>query len=299
MRMDLSDSSSHSWPARQLRIPPHTVRLEVVRDCEVAISPEPGSPTLTKEFVEAAMVAASDLVQGPTLLRTPALTVDEARPFLESGFSIRSQLALLIHEHRWVTRGEGRNSGGTRGEAAVDPNPLTGRLRRTLLPSVPFTFTTLLGTPAPNAPRQHVDIRAFVSADLPRVLAIDQSAFPVSWGMDEHDFRIARSATPYEHTSVAVIDDTVVGFAITGRASRRGYLQRLAVDPQAQGHGVGALLVNDCLRWCRRHGVRRVVVNTQQDNHRALALYRRHGFKESPLQLLLLERRPALEPGST
>ena len=55
----------------------------------------------------------------------------------------------------------------------------------------------------------------------------------------------------------AVADDGgVVGYAVTGRSAARGYLQRLAVDPERWRQGVGAALVVDGLRWLRRRHVR-------------------------------------------
>jgi N-acetyltransferase len=71
-----------------------------------------------------------------------------------------------------------------------------------------------------------------------------------------------------------------VAYAVAGRAGRRGFLQRLAVDPTSQGRGWGAALVVDTLHWWRRRGVTDGVVNTQDDNVVARALYRRLGFRE-------------------
>jgi ribosomal protein S18 acetylase RimI-like enzyme len=86
----------------------------------------------------------------------------------------------------------------------------------------------------------------------------------------------------------------VAGYAITGRAGPRGYLQRLAVDPSVQRQGIGAALVADGLRWLRRWGAREVLVNTQVGNGPALALYEALGFRLQPDGLAVLRR--DLEP---
>ena len=75
---------------------------------------------------------------------------------------------------------------------------------------------------------------------------------------------------------------------MTGRAGRRGFLQRLAVDPAREGHGLGRALVLDGLVWLRRRGVERVVVNTQEANQRALALYEQLGFRRQHAGLAVL-----------
>ena len=80
----------------------------------------------------------------------------------------------------------------------------------------------------------------------------------------------------------------LIGYAITGRSGRRGYIQRLAVHPDCRGVGLGTALVTDGLRWLRRWRVRQAIVNTQFDNGRALALYERLGFARQPLGLSVL-----------
>jgi GNAT superfamily N-acetyltransferase len=81
---------------------------------------------------------------------------------------------------------------------------------------------------------------------------------------------------------------SLVGYAITGRADHRGYVQRLAVDPSAEGTGVGATLLIDGLRWLRRWGARDALVNTQEGNERSLRLYQRTGFVLQPEGLAVL-----------
>lgn len=126
--------------------------------------------------------------------------------------------------------------------------------------------------------------------DRRRVLAVDAVAFPPFWRLDDAGMTEALSATRTARLRV-VADPDVVGYAISGRSGTRGYLQRLAVDPVAQGRGFGRALVVDGLRWMRRHGADQVVVNTQVGNQRALELYRRLGFQLEPSGLAVLARR--------
>ena len=70
----------------------------------------------------------------------------------------------------------------------------------------------------------------------------------------------------------------------------RGFLQRLAVDPEHQGHGLGRALAIDGLRWMKRRGVDRAMVNTQERNDAALALYQHLGFRLQPGGLAVLQK---------
>lgn len=120
------------------------------------------------------------------------------------------------------------------------------------------------------------------------VLAVDAAAFPPFWRLDGPGLDDALSATPSARFRVATTPTGPAGYAVTGRAGQRGYLQRLAVHPDHQGRGIGTALVVDGLVWLRRWGAREVLVNTQEDNAAALALYERLGFERQPEGLAVL-----------
>jgi ribosomal protein S18 acetylase RimI-like enzyme len=56
----------------------------------------------------------------------------------------------------------------------------------------------------------------------------------------------------------------------------------LVVDPEAQGRGVGELLVRTCLERARAAGKRRMVLSTAEGMTAAHRLYERLGFKRAP-----------------
>jgi len=147
--------------------------------------------------------------------------------------------------------------------------------------------------PRPSAP---VPLRRARRDDLPAVLDVDGQAFQPFWRFDEGGLADAMAATPSARMRIAVEPgDRVVGYAITGRAGSRGYLQRLAVTPGVQRRGIGTALVADALRWLRRWGAREVLVNTQEHNTAALALYGALGFRQEPEGLTVLRRALAVD----
>ena len=187
----------------------------------------------------------------PDIYRTPAITRAESTGYAACGFETISVLRLLTHD---LERLRELPRGGVS----------TDRTRMSRIGACVDVDRLAFGAD-----------RCFDRLDL--LAALDATA--------RTRFRIVPtpgdSATPRQ----------LAGFAITGRAGPRGYLQRVAVDPAHAGHGLGTALVVDALRWCRARGVAKVVVNTGTDNERALALYRRLGFVDTPLDLLLMERR--------
>jgi GNAT superfamily N-acetyltransferase len=124
--------------------------------------------------------------------------------------------------------------------------------------------------------------------DMDDLLAVDSAAFSGIWRLDRYGIDEALSATPTVHLRVARDPGGTIGYAICGRAGHRGYVQRLAVHPRAQGCGVGGTLLLDGLRWLRRWGARDALVNTQEGNGRSLRLYQRVGFVLEPDGLTVL-----------
>jgi GNAT superfamily N-acetyltransferase len=133
-------------------------------------------------------------------------------------------------------------------------------------------------------------VRRAWRGDRPAVLDIDAHAFLPSWQLGPAGLREALAATPSVRFRVGHHpgDPFPVAYAVTGRAGDHGYLQRLAVHPSARGRGFGRALIDDGLRWVRRGGARRCLVNTQEDNHDALALYEGCGFERLPTGLAVL-----------
>jgi ribosomal protein S18 acetylase RimI-like enzyme len=125
--------------------------------------------------------------------------------------------------------------------------------------------------------------------DRATLLAADAAAFDEFWRFDALALREAARATPRSHLRVAPVRNPS-GYGLFGRSGRAGYVQRLAVAPDTQRQGLGAALLTDGLRWLRSHGAKRVYVNTQEDNERALALYLRAGFTRLPVGLHVLGR---------
>jgi ribosomal protein S18 acetylase RimI-like enzyme len=149
----------------------------------------------------------------------------------------------------------------------------------------------LLAHDLTDLPPRSPETRRARRSDRTAILALDASAFDGFWRIDGDGFTEAVRATPATRVRVTSgAGGRVSGYAVTGRAGQQGYLQRLAVHPEARKCGIGRTLVVDALSWLRRRASRRALVNTQFDNAAALALYESCGFRRLPVGLSVLGR---------
>lgn len=126
---------------------------------------------------------------------------------------------------------------------------------------------------------------------------IDLAAFGPRWANDVAAIADACNATPRSRAIRASSrTNAVLGYAVTGVSNSIGYLQRLAVDPREQRQRVGTGLVDDGVRWMRRQGAERALVNTSVHNDAAIALYLTAGFVDTGDRLHVLEWDPARQP---
>jgi ribosomal protein S18 acetylase RimI-like enzyme len=162
-------------------------------------------------------------------------------------------------------------------EAGLDPLEELVLLRRSLDGRQP-------------APARHV--RRPRRGDWEVLPAVDAAAFRGECHLDRDAIVDACRATPQHRLRVARADGIgsggPIGYVVHGRAGSSGYVQRLAVRPEASGRGWGTALVLDGLRWMAAAGCVEALVNTHADNQRALALYQRLGFVRLPEGLIVL-----------
>ena len=66
---------------------------------------------------------------------------------------------------------------------------------------------------------------------------------------------------------------------MAGHDGRRGYLQHLAVTPDARHRGLAAALVERCLEALEGAGIRKAHIDVFCSNADAMAYWERHGWQ--------------------
>lgn len=193
-------------------------------------------------------------------IRTTALFPDAAAVLLDRGFTPIDSLTLLRipfdePDQRHDRRSDRRRGGLSRAPVS-DPSLRTRRLR--------------------------------VSDDA-AAAEVDRLAFGPMWGYDRRTVTEVRGATPVHRARRIGDRRRPDAYAISGAGGTTGYIQRLAVRPDRHRCGLASALVADSLHWMRSRGLGSALVNTASDNHAALALYDRFGFRALPERLTVAE----------
>lgn len=115
------------------------------------------------------------------------------------------------------------------------------------------------------------------TSDLDIVNNIDHKCFDFIWQQSKDVIQRAFDQSSY--TTVAILNEEIVGFQISTSHKSIAHLSRLAIYPKFQGRYIGQALTHNMLKHFRRPWIREITVNTQQDNLISLNLYRKMGFK--------------------
>lgn len=78
---------------------------------------------------------------------------------------------------------------------------------------------------------------------------------------------------------VALVDESVVGYAGLCTYDDQSWVQNIAVSADQQGRGIGARLLDDLLAEAGRRKARQVALEVRADNDIAQRLYARRGFE--------------------
>lgn len=78
----------------------------------------------------------------------------------------------------------------------------------------------------------------------------------------------------------AFIDSSLVGIVIASCDGRKGWINRLAVDPSFRQQGIAKALIVEAEKVLRRHGMRVFSALIKDSNEVSKTLYRKSGYTE-------------------
>jgi DNA-binding MarR family transcriptional regulator/GNAT superfamily N-acetyltransferase len=145
----------------------------------------------------------------------------------------------------------------------------------------------LLG-PRPERPASYV-LRPPHPGDLGWIVHRQGVLYAEEWGYNEEFEALAaeivaefvRHLRPAkERCWIAEKDGEIVGSVFLVRKSNAvAQLRLLYVEPSARGFGIGARLIDECVRFAKQAGYRRITLWTQSELEAARRLYKKAGFR--------------------
>ena len=135
---------------------------------------------------------------------------------------------------------------------------------------------------APGSARsatERIKLRFFQNRDLKTLLKIDQECFPpgVSYNLEELSEFVRH---PSSRTWVVEAEGAVGGFLIAHRDSpASAHIITIDVLEKWRRQGMGNLLMDVAENWAIRRGLRRMVLETSEQNSAAQRFYRARGYR--------------------
>lgn len=124
-------------------------------------------------------------------------------------------------------------------------------------------------------------------ADAPALARVHARAFRHGWSESEFERLVS---DPQVTCHVARDGRATMGFVLSRTVEDEAEILMVAVDPSAQGRGLGRQLLSRHLGRLAARGARRVFLEVDEGNQAAIRLYTRAGFAQ-------VGRRPAYYPG--
>ena len=159
--------------------------------------------------------------------------------------------------------------------------------QRTVVSSMQ-TIQRLLGN-RPDGAAAPCVLRPHQPGDMGWVVHRHGALYAREWGYDySFEALVARIAADFldhldparERCWIAEKDGEIVGSVFLVKKSKTvARLRLLLVEPQARGLGIGQRLVNECIRFAREAGYRKITLWTQSELDAARGLYQRAGFR--------------------
>ncbi len=138
------------------------------------------------------------------------------------------------------------------------------------------------------------EVRTLGTEDYDRLVALWQRAGLHSLRLQGRDSReaIARQLETRVQTILGLeVDGRLAGAVVATHDSRKGWINRLAVDPDFRRRGYGLRLIRAAEEVLKSQGIEVIAALVESDNFASLALFQKAGYREIDPGMHYLTRR--------
>lgn len=79
---------------------------------------------------------------------------------------------------------------------------------------------------------------------------------------------------------VAEVRGRIIGSVLATHDGRKGWINRLAVDPEFQGRGIAKMLVEEAEKWFFENGIEIFACLIEEWNQRSMNFFKKMGYKK-------------------
>ena len=123
-------------------------------------------------------------------------------------------------------------------------------------------------------------LRPYQRSDFESLVSIDQACFPktIAYGRQEMKTYLQSEGS---HCIIAEIRGTIAGFILTERLTELAHIITLDVLESYRRQSVGSSLLQAAEREAATHGATLMYLETATTNKAAIALWKKHGYRET------------------
>ncbi len=128
-----------------------------------------------------------------------------------------------------------------------------------------------------------IHIRDATARDLPRIIEIEQLAFPSPWTLASFQRELT---LPFSRIMLALPEpsDQIVGFLCRWLIADECHILNIAVHPESRRLGIGGILMTEAINEAKSAGASVVTLEVRRSNLPARQLYRKFEFEERRLR---------------
>lgn len=141
--------------------------------------------------------------------------------------------------------------------------------------------------------RREVVLREFRPEDYDQVMELwTEAKLPLKpEGRDSRENIIRQIGMPNVRFLVAEGGGRIVGTVLATHDGRKGWINRLAVEPASRRKGIGRRLVLEAESWLEAQGMIILACLIEEDNAGSMAVFEKLGYKKHPEILYFAKRR--------
>jgi ribosomal-protein-alanine N-acetyltransferase len=129
-----------------------------------------------------------------------------------------------------------------------------------------------------------IHLRSYRPSDFDTLFRIDQACFPrgIAYGSVEMKHYLQ---APGSFCLIAEVTDAIGGFIVTELSAEIGHIITLDVLESYRRRGIGSRLLECAEQGSATQGARLMYLETATTNKAAIALWKKHGYRESGIRM--------------